>query len=239
MMRAQGCCGIEERGRCFDHQSAISRDTVGPGGGSLRTDSTKKLFAILLYIIYNAQCSRDELVIIFWGNIGEESARQNLRNAIYRLKKLLGQEMLMVDHQKVSLGKEVSVLRDTDGLVADDGNLQILELEDTVFLNKLYLRGTPEFDKWVLSTRAAYEKIIAARLESNMRELLRTGNPSVEVYAQKLLSIFPYHEEAVRALIQHYTSYGLYSDAIRVYTRLVDALKTDLGLQPEASTQEA
>ena len=198
MMRAQGCCGIEERGRCFDHQSAISRDTVGPGGGSLRTDSTKKLFAILLYIIYNAQCSRDELVIIFWGKIGEESARQNLRNAIYRLKKLLGQELLMVDHQKVSLGKEVSVLRDTDGLVADDGNLQILELEDTVFLNKLYLRGTPEFDKWVLSTRATYEKIIAARLESNMRELLRTGNPSVEVYAQKLLSIFPYHEEAVR-----------------------------------------
>ena len=79
--------------------------------------------------------TRDELVDIFGGNIGEESTRQNLRNAIYRLKKLLGQELLTADHRKVSLGKEVSVIRDTDGLVADDGNLPILELEDTVFLN--------------------------------------------------------------------------------------------------------
>ena len=198
----------------------------------------RKLLAVLLYLIYNRQCSRDELISIFWDNLDEESARQNLRNAIYRLRKILGTEFFNVKESVISISKHIKLICDTDDLVSEDGGLQILDLDNVVFLDQLYLKETPEFDRWVMSKRSAYEKIISIRLEYNMRELMRTGNPSVEAYAQKLLSILPYNEEAARTLMQYYCKRGLYHDALSVYNKLVNILNDELGVQPEALTQK-
>ena len=198
----------------------------------------KKLFAVLLYLIYNKQCSRDELISIFWDNLDEESARQNLRNAIYRLRKILGTEFFNVKESVISVSKHIKLMCDTDNLVSEDAGQQILDLDNVVFLDQFYLKETPEFDRWVISKRSAYEKIISIRLEYNMHELMRSGNPSVEAYAQKLLAVSPYNEEAARTLMQYYCSRGLYRDALTVYNKLINILNEELGIQPEALTQE-
>ena len=199
----------------------------------------KKLLALLLYLLYHTQCDRNDLTGIFWGGLGEENARQNLRNGLYRLKKLLGAEIFQADHQNVFLRWDVELIRDTDILSAVDAGPRLLKLPNVVFLDKLYLRDTPEFDKWVLSMRAAHEKIIIERLESNMREHLRIGGPICEDYAKKLLSISPYHEEAARVLIQRCTNRGQYSEAIDIYSKLARMLQEDLGILPENTTRQA
>ena len=100
----------------------------------------RKLLAVLLYLIYNRQCSRDELISIFWDNLDEESARQNLRNAIYRLRKILGTEFFNVKESVISISKHIKLICDTDDLVSEDGGLQILDLDNVVFLDQLYLK---------------------------------------------------------------------------------------------------
>lgn len=202
------------------------------------TMSQKKLFALLLYLLYHTQCDRNDLIGIFWAGLSEESARQNLRNGLYRLKKILGQEVFRADHQGISLLRGVELVRDTDILATVDVGPRLLKLPNAVFLDRLYLRDTPEFDKWVLSMKAAHEKIIVDRLESNMREHLRTGAPICEDYAKKLLSLSPYHEEAARVLIQRYANRGQYKEAIDIYSHLAQALREELGILPESSTQQ-
>ena len=198
----------------------------------------KKLFALLLYIVYHTRCSRDELVSIFWSQLSEANARQNLRNALYRLKGHLRCDLFAADNQSISLRPELEVHRDTDLLIEDDGGLSLLQLDSVVFLDQLTLRDTPEFDKWVLSMQAAHEKIIVDRLERNMREYLLSGGTEAEDCAKKLLSVSPYHEEAARTLIQRYASRGQYTDAIHVYTQLSNCLQEDLGISPEQATQD-
>lgn len=200
----------------------------------------KKLFAILLYVLYHTACSRDELADVFWCDLNEENARQNLRNALYRLKKNLKQELLVSkDIDSVTLHPELQIERDIDVLLAEDGGPRLLDFKSFVFLEKLYLRDTQEFDRWVSSMRVAYEKIVVNRLENNMRENCRASGQIAEKYAKKLLEISPYHEEACRGLIEWYCSRGLYGEAIQTYIQLELRLGRDLGLEPEEKTRNA
>ena len=60
----------------------------------------KKIQALLLYLLFNESCSRDELAALFWEEQSEEGARRNLRNSLYKLRTLLGDGVL------VTMGKE-------------------------------------------------------------------------------------------------------------------------------------
>ncbi len=199
----------------------------------------KKLLALLLYLLYHVRCTREELVSVFWCDISEENARQNLRNGLFRLKKLLGEGLLSTQgSQRVDLRPDITVYRDTDALVAEDGGARLLRLTSFVFLDKLSLRDTPEFDRWTASMRAAYERIVVERLESNMRAARHAGEQDLEEYAIKLLSISPYHEDACRVLLQQYGNRGLYGDVVRLYTAFSERLNDELGIAPEKETQQ-
>ena len=50
------------------------------------TITQKKIEAMLLYILFNGTCTRDELVAIFWCDCDEEGARGNLRNSLYKIR---------------------------------------------------------------------------------------------------------------------------------------------------------
>ena len=51
------------------------------------TITQKKIEAMLLYILFNGTCTRDELVAIFWCDCDEEGARGNLAQQPVQNKK--------------------------------------------------------------------------------------------------------------------------------------------------------
>ena len=55
--------------------------------------SLKKSEAMLYYIAYEKRVTRDELVSIIWCDVEQQTAKKNLRNSLYRLKKDLGIEL--------------------------------------------------------------------------------------------------------------------------------------------------
>ena len=59
------------------------------------TITQKKIEAMLLYILFNGTCTRDELVAIFWCDCDEEGARGNLRNSLYKIRNLIGKDFLL------------------------------------------------------------------------------------------------------------------------------------------------
>lgn len=216
----------------------LGTPSISIDGGKVHIPQ-RKLTALFLYLLFNLRCTRDELAALFWCDFSEDSARQNLRNGLYKLKNLMGDDVIVTrGNSIVEINPALVIRRDTDILVAEDTVDRLLTLPSFIFLDRLYLKNAEEYDKWVVSIRAIYEKMAQDRLEKGMRESMHTGEHPPEEYAGRLLAIAPYHEEACRVLMQQYGNRGMTAEAIRVYTGFARRLESELNLEPEAETRE-
>src|SRR5271166_6466658 len=75
----------------------------GPAG--LVDLSSKKLAGLLAYLALTAPAPqpRDKLLTLLWGSHFDLQARQNLRQALFRLRRALGQDALISDGDEISL----------------------------------------------------------------------------------------------------------------------------------------
>ena len=199
----------------------------------------KKLQALLLYLLFNGNCTRDELSALFWCNQDEESARRNLRNSLYKLKLLLGGELFVTKgNMYVKLSPELTLRKDTDVFITENSEKQLFGMTSYTFLEKFYIKNCVEYEKWVLSIRNIYEKMAVDRLLVALEKSCERGGVDVESCARKVLALDPYSERACRLLLSAYIGAGNFSDALAFYTRFADTLHRELGIQPEPETQE-
>src|SRR5687767_6372902 len=65
----------------------------------------KKLAGLLAYLACTAPTPqhREKLATLLWGSHFDAQARQNLRQALFRLRRVLGQDVLLSDGEEVSL----------------------------------------------------------------------------------------------------------------------------------------
>src|SRR5262249_51043488 len=75
----------------------------GPDGSIDLT--SKKLAALLAYLACTAPQAhgRDKLMTLLWGSHFDAQARQNLRQALTRLRRVLGEDALITNGETVSL----------------------------------------------------------------------------------------------------------------------------------------
>jgi DNA-binding SARP family transcriptional activator len=77
-------------------------ELTGPAG-RIALSSTK-LSAFLAYLALAAKpVPREHLTTLLWGSHFDDQARQNFRQALVRLRKLIGPEALVSDDQTVQL----------------------------------------------------------------------------------------------------------------------------------------
>jgi len=70
--------------------------------------SSAKLSALLAYLaIAGKPVSREHITTLLWGSHFEEQARQNFRQALVRLRKMLGAEALVADDRTVQLAANI------------------------------------------------------------------------------------------------------------------------------------
>lgn len=200
----------------------------------------KKTQALLLYVLFNGTCTRDELAELLWCDYPEESARRNLRNSLYKLKAELKEEILLVKgHSFVRVSPEVTLKKDIDLFVTENSVDQMLALSSCVFLEHVYLKNCPEFENWIVSIRSVYEKMLVKRFAKELeRSQANQAGHRVELCAQKILEIDPYQEQACRALMRVYMTRRDYNQATACYYQLQGRLEKELDVQPEAETQE-
>src|SRR5260370_31282188 len=88
--------------------SLLGRFALSGPVGSVDLPS-KKLVGLLAYLALTgpAPQSRDKLVGLLWGSHFEAQARQNLRQAVFRLRRALGQHVIISDADEISLAPGV------------------------------------------------------------------------------------------------------------------------------------
>jgi DNA-binding SARP family transcriptional activator len=218
----------------------------GDAGASVMLP-TRKVQALLAYLALSAgqRHPREKLTSLLWGDLRASLARNNLRQALFALRRALDgiePEPLRLESDSVMLetaAVEVDALRFEQGIADTDPSM----LEDAVLLYRgdllagLRVQSEP-FEEWLLAERERLRELALEALAKLLTHRRRSGQYEAAVQtALRLLAFDPLQEPVHRTLMRLYARLGRRGAALRQYQTCVDALQRELGLEPEARTR--
>lgn len=194
----------------------------------------KKAEALFYYIVVNGETTRDEAAALLWPDTGDETARKNLRDAIYKIKKAVGMDIIVSPHKSViMLNPEIKIESDLT-----DIDSKIDSLYPGEFLKGFSLKDGEAFDEWIISRREYYRNIHIKKLYSALYHAVKENRyEEAEACAGLIIGIDRFDEKAYRTLMRIYTAKGMYNKAIDLYSKLSEILSRELGITPDAKTK--
>jgi TolB-like protein/DNA-binding SARP family transcriptional activator/cytochrome c-type biogenesis protein CcmH/NrfG len=219
-----------------------SFELTGPDG--IVDLGSKKLAGLLAYLACTAPepQGRERLKSLLWGSHFEEQSRQNLRKALSRLRRELGEKVLITDGERVSLapGAVVCDAARFEALVRDGGHDALAEaiqlykgplLADTVIAEEAWV-------DWLTAQRQRLEGLaVDAMVRRGEQELQRGNSESALDAANRALAINDLREDAHRLVLRALAAAGRRSDALRHYEHVTALFKRELNVEPDASTK--
>ncbi len=207
----------------------------------------KKLLALLAYIAIEEQMvQRSKLILLFWSDVSDESARRSLRTGLSELKKLLG-EYLEITRQEVSLDWEKSILVDALELQESLGNKSIdlkrLQAAITLyrgdFLADVELKDSLEFDDWRLNQQEHFQQLAFQAFNKLIENSAQNKDfDSALKYGQQMLSLDKWREESHYQLIYLYGLQGNRSAALQQYEKCKQLLAEVLDAEPSEEIED-
>ena len=201
--------------------------------------SSRKLRLLLAYLVLNAgqTLPREKVAGVLWPNSGENAARKNLRNYVWRLRKAIGEEYLAADKNTVAFRTESPYRFDVQILAqdADEGsNARLLEAV-AAYRGEL-LPG--HYEDWIQLERESLRALFERRMKE-LLERLESERRWAEVvsWAEQWLSLGQTAEPAYRSLMRGYAGLGDLAGVATGYDRCRQALVEDLGVEPSRETR--
>lgn len=219
-----------------------------------------KVRALLAYLAVEADVPhrRDSLTALFWPEQTESVARKSLSQALYTLRKALGDQekpaipFILADSNAVQLNPaaeawlDVRAFGQLAGAAVGARDLRPVAVEQLAeaarlyrgeFLQGLSLPDSVAFDDWVALTRErlhrqAVETLAALADHHEARGELVQAQP----YARRQVALEPWREEAHRQLMRLLAHSGQRTAALAQYERCREALAGELGLSPAPET---
>lgn len=224
-----------------------------------------KIRALFAYVATHAGqiILRNQLAPLLWGGYPDKAARASVRNSLSRLKKAMapivihyGDELLQITRATVQLnpveGIEIDVHRFDQlwthceqvdrALWAERGQVihaltELVQLYQGPFLDGFVLDDSMEFDAWVTIQRERTHQHVLIALETLVEHHLGRGNwIAAQKYAERQITLEPWHEVAHRQLIQIHHRAGRRDAALAQYERCQMILREELGAEPSQPT---
>ena len=221
--------------------------------------SLRKALALLAYLAVTGQShSRDALATLFWPNDGQSKARGNLRRALSRINRALGEGTLVGDREHAGLHPQAGPWLDVDHFrnclarchahnhPADQVCADCLPpLSEAVsyykneFMAGFTLPDCPDFDDWQFFERESLRQELDSVLVRLVQGYSAVGDGAGAIsYARRRLALDPLHEPAQRQLMMLYAHAGQQAAALRQYQECVRILDAELGVPPSADTTD-
>ena len=196
----------------------------------------RKPLALLCYIARRAPnpVTRTELATSFWGERGEERARQSLRQALVELKHALG-DQIDVDVDTVRLAPHAVELDIThfERDVADGHIARAVERWTGEFFDGGEDIGGEGFRRWIDGERRALHQLLAIAMDKLVSDAVGEGDWSrAAALGERWSDALPLDERAHVRLIEIYRMSGRNSDALRTHAAFVARVRTVLDLEP-------
>jgi len=192
--------------------------------------------------------SRQSLCSAFWADRGETQARSSLRQALAAIRRVVsnGDSGIRIDGDLDSIGL-VARPQDVDArlfdcLIDTGAPGDLTGAADCYQGDVLAGVAIPEpLDQWFAPHRRSYRRkslLLVERLSLLTGPDLEAVEAGCQGLAERLLSVDPAAEEAHRALIRLHQHDGRLNAALRQFQLCKDALRRELGAEPEAQTRE-
>ncbi|ANT53196.1 BTAD domain-containing putative transcriptional regulator [Mesorhizobium amorphae] len=223
-------------------------EVASAGGQPLHfaTRKTSLLFAALV-LAGPKGLRRERVAAMLWAGSGEQQARNSLRQALVDIRRLFpstGDETIRIEGNADTIwlaanADEADIWIFDQKIQADDG-ASLAAAADFYRGDLLDGLSFPhEIDEWLAPLRASYTRKALDLVErlSLLPELGSREEQACERLAERLVTLDPCAEQAHRALIRIFRHRGKTNDAFRQFLACKEALKRELGVEPEEATR--
>src|SRR5262245_10522687 len=217
-------------------------ELIGPDGP---IDLTSKMLAALLaFLACTAPQAhaRDKLMTLLWGSHFDAQARQNLRQALYRLRGVLGEDALISSGESVSLqpGVVACDVPRFEALLAD-GSRDALNEAVGFYRGRLLADiEIPEetWTEWLAAERHRLEgSALDAMVELGEEEFGAGNHEPALSAANRVIAISSLREDAHRLVMRVLAAGGRRADALKHYQDLTALLQRELEVEPDPATR--
>ncbi len=201
----------------------------------------KKLLALLAYITMQQQTvQRSKLILLFWSDVSDESARRSLRTGLSELKKSLG-EYLEITRQEVGLDWEkpisVDALELQESLSSKPIDLKRLQAAIAFyrgdFLADIELKDSLEFGDWHLNQQEHFQQLAFQAFNKLIESSVKNKDfTSALKYGQQMLGLDKWREESHYQLIYIHGIQGNHTAALQQYEKCKQLLAEALDAEP-------
>ncbi len=202
---------------------------------------------LLIYLALNQEraIAREFLTTLFWPDDSDQNGRNNLRQAIYQLRTLLGdirtsgEPQLIVTRQTVQFNANGEHILDAAQFQAA---IDARDLDGAVCLYKGELLpgftcDSLPFEEWLRQERESHHYLALEAMFELAADHLRRGEyDQAQNIARRQLTREPWREPACRQLIEAYARAGDRAGALAYFDQFRTTLWEELGLEPDAET---
>ena len=188
---------------------------------------------------------REVLATLFWPEESETNARNNLRQAVYQLRKVLGnlenpdEPYLLVTRQTVQFNADSDFTLDVNQFWQSIA-IGDKEAAAAVYPGDLLPGFTCDsllFEDWLRHEREQLHQAALEAMSEVTQGHLQAGRPDkAQVFARQQLLLEPWRELAHRQLMRAFALAGDRSRALAQYEQCREILWDELGIEPAAET---
>jgi DNA-binding SARP family transcriptional activator len=175
--------------------------------------------ALLVYLAMERDVTRETVLGVIWSTLPADRARRSLNQALYLLRRELGEDWIEADGERLRVTDLVSAdALEFETRVTEGAPAEALSLYEGDFLKGWYLRDTPEFEHWTDRVRLRLSRLHREARRSRLSELRRAGEiPQALGVAREWLRRDPAGDDAHHALLEFLALSGRRADALEHY----------------------
>jgi WD40 repeat protein/DNA-binding SARP family transcriptional activator len=211
--------------------------------GKRVTIPTRAAQSLLAYLVLTAGTSqrRERLAGMLWPEVSDESARKNLRQELWRIRKAISTQQsaesdyLIADEFTIKFNREAEYWLDVAQMERADLDLQSLIAGLSLYQGEL-LPGF--YEEWVTLERERIQAVFDARMEQLLQQLIAAERwIAVQEWGERWLALSGVREPAYRALMLASGVHGDMAKVSSLYQRCTNELQQNLGVEPSPETR--
>jgi WD40 repeat protein/class 3 adenylate cyclase len=200
----------------------------------------QSLFAFLI-LTAGTHHRREKLAGTFWPDKSEETARKNLRQELWRIRKSLsgqkdgGNEFILANEFTIAFNRSSDYWLDAAQVERPDLDLESLTVNLSLYQGEL-LPGF--YDEWITSERGRIQSIFDIKMGQLLEQLVASERwTAIQEQSERWLALSNTTEPAYRALMLAHGARGNMAKVSTVYQRCITELNEELGIEPSAETR--
>jgi DNA-binding SARP family transcriptional activator len=201
--------------------------------------ASAKLRALLAYfaLLGPRGETRERLTSLLWGSHFEEQARQNFRQALTRLKKVIGSEVVLVDDQLVMLSPgivstDVARFEAFVRVGSEEDLRKAVGLVEGEFMSGIDVQEAP-WEEWLSGERRRLGSLLNDALVALGEKAYQSGNMTAALgYGEAAIRQDFLREDAHRLVMRSLAKLGRRTEALKHFRAFGDRLKSELDTAP-------